>query len=169
MYHVTKSRSLSLPQVPFALLFGVATSIENLQDKLPRASLRLINGQQFDVVQSDAVLENVFHQTTADPTTTLRLGPQLSRLLLDRSCDQIAGVEDFSDALQVCTIIQHSQWQLTYVKYAYMTHFFANPLSVFLCDNLSFTDVSSEHFDALRNLPSFRQYVFIRHPRLSST
>jgi len=114
MYQVTKVGSLSLPQIPFALLFGVATSIENLQDKLPRACLRLIKGQQFDVVQSDAVLENVFYQTTADRTTTLRLGPHLSRLLLDRSYDHIAGVEDFSDALQVCTIIQHSQSQLTW-------------------------------------------------------
>lgn len=48
---------------------------------------------------------------------------------------------------------------LTHFQYAYMTHFFANPLSVFLCKSLRFEDLSKEHLDALRNLPSFRQYA----------
>src|SRR5215469_9618965 len=52
---------------------------------------------------------------------------------------------------------------VTYFQYAYMTHFFANPLSVFLCKRLRFEDLSKEHLDALRNLPSFRQYVDPRH------
>ena len=86
----------------------------------------------------------------------------LSSLLLDRSREQIAGVEDFADALQVCIIAQRLQLAADILKYAYMAHFFANPLSVFLCDDLQFEDVSSEHLDALRNLPSFRQYVLIR-------
>lgn len=53
---------------------------------------------------------------------------------------------------------------LTRPQYAYMTHFFANPLSVFLCKPLRFEDLSKGHLDALRNLPSFRQYASPRHP-----
>lgn len=53
--------------------------------------------------------------------------------------------------------------QIDSSQYAYMTHFFANPLSVFLCKTLRFEDLSAEHFDGLRNLPSFRQYADPRY------
>jgi len=61
----------------------------------------MITGKQFDVAQSEKVLEDVFCRTTIGPSTKLRIGPSLSQMLLDRSSEQITSVEDFADALQV--------------------------------------------------------------------
>lgn len=43
------------------------------------------------------------------------------------------------------------------LKYAYLSHFYANALSIFLDDTVVEADISAEHFEALRNLPSFQQ------------
>lgn len=75
--------------------------MENFQDKLPRAALRMITGKQFDVAQSEKVLEDVFCRTMMGSSTQLWIGPSLSQMLLDRSSEQITSVEDFADALQV--------------------------------------------------------------------
>ena len=40
-----------------------------------------------------------------------------------------------------------------------MTHFFANPLSVFLDTTKELESIQTEHFEAVRNLPSFRRFV----------
>jgi hypothetical protein len=61
----------------------------------------MITGKQFDVAQSEKVLEDVFYRTTIGPSTKLRIGPKLSQMLLDRSGEQITNVEDFADSLQV--------------------------------------------------------------------
>jgi len=42
-------------------------------------------------------------------------------------------------------------------QYAYLSHFYANALSIFLDDTVAEADISAEHFEALRNLPSFQQ------------
>lgn len=43
------------------------------------------------------------------------------------------------------------------LQYAYLSHFYANALSIFLDDTVTLADVSAEHTEALRNLPSFQQ------------
>lgn len=40
-----------------------------------------------------------------------------------------------------------------------MSHFFANPLSVFLRMDLTYKQVSSEDLEALRNVDSFQKYA----------
>lgn len=44
-----------------------------------------------------------------------------------------------------------------------MTHFFANPLSVLLSDNLGSDNFQPELCEAIRNVPSFRRYDTIRY------
>lgn len=39
-----------------------------------------------------------------------------------------------------------------------MSHFFANPLSVFLQPELEYGQVCSDEIEALRNVDSFRRY-----------
>lgn len=125
------------------LFFGIATSVENLQDRLSQSSIRYLDGHQFDVVQADDILEDIFFATTGSRTTPLRLGAQLSHMLLESHREHLQSVQDFAAALQ----------------YAFMAHFFANPLSVFLSESLKFEDLSKDHFEALRNAPSFQNYV----------
>ncbi|PVH98589.1 hypothetical protein DM02DRAFT_42965 [Periconia macrospinosa] len=132
-----------LDRLPFVLLFGIATSAENFEDRMSGRSLRYLDGQKFDVTQSDVIIEKLFGATLASTDVPLRIGPTLSHRLLDRQKDHVQNVQDFIDGL----------------KYAYMSHFYANCPSIFLDEGLLFNDVSSESFEALRNLPSFRRWI----------
>ncbi|GME25303.1 origin recognition complex subunit [Neofusicoccum parvum] len=129
-----------LDRIPFLLLFGIATSVEGFQEKLPSAAIRCLEGCKFDVAQADVVLEQVFLKTI-DGERPLWLGSELSSRAIERHKDHIQSIETFVDAL----------------KYAYMSHFFANPLSIFLRPDLKYEQVSSKDLEALRNVDSFRK------------
>lgn len=132
------------PQVPFSLLFGVATSIELLQTRILKSACRLIYGAQFDVVQTETILESVFKSVVSSPQFPLQIGPSLLASMLDRQQNHIAGIQAFVSSL----------------KYAYMTHFYSNALSIFMSPAASEEEVlQAEHLQAMRNLPSFRHCV----------
>lgn len=149
------------------MLFGVATSAEGFQDKLPSAALRCLACEHFDIKQADELLEQVFecilrpdsevvmfsdgtnyrNAVFIDPDEEeytyqhLFIGPILSGRLLEQQRDHIQSMDTFVKG----------------VKYAYMSHFYANILSIFLRPGLKFEDVTNVEFEALRNLPSFRR------------
>jgi origin recognition complex subunit 3 len=104
-------------------------------------SLRYLDGQQFDVTQSDEIIEKLFRATIAHPDAEPQIGPNLCRRILERQKDHVQSVQDFVHGL----------------KYAYMTHFYANPATVFLKYDAKFTDFSPDAFEAIRNLPSFKR------------
>ncbi|PHH89036.1 hypothetical protein CDD83_6733 [Cordyceps sp. RAO-2017] len=132
------------PRIPFTLLFGIATSVELLQARLLKSACRLVYGAQFDCVQTETILEAVFRAAVAADDVPLRLGAPLLRSMLDRQREQIAGIQAFISSL----------------KYAYMCHFYANPLSILLSsDALAGKAMQAEHVEALRNLASFRDHV----------
>lgn len=91
--------SLWLDRIPFLILFGIATSIEFLQEKLPHSALKHLEGVQFDVEQADETKEQIFN-IFCGPKSNLRLGPNLSRMLLDRNRDMIQSVQSFTVALK---------------------------------------------------------------------
>lgn len=128
-------------RIPFVLLFGIATSAESFEDRLAGRSLRYLEGQQFDVIQSDDMLEKVFRVAVANPNLGLRVGPLLTRRILERQKDHVQNVQDFVESL----------------KYAYMSHVYANYATIFLRLDLDFKDFPSDAFDAVRNLPSFKK------------
>lgn len=130
-----------LDRIPFVLLFGIATSAENFEDRMSGRSLRYLDGQKFDVTQSDVIIEKLFSATVTHADVRLRIGPTISRRLLDRQKDHVQNVQDFIDGL----------------KYAYMSHFYANYPTIFLQEDLAYGDLSPEAFEAVRNLPSFRK------------
>ncbi|KAK4218750.1 origin recognition complex subunit 3 N-terminus-domain-containing protein [Rhypophila decipiens] len=137
-------------RIHFSLLFGIATSVELFQARLLKATAQQLYGAQFDVVQADSVLESVFKSAVAGTQATVRLGPSLLRSLLERQRDQVAGIHVFISSL----------------KYAYMCHFYANPLSICLAENKEKNIVEKnilqpQHLQALRTLPSFRSHVEI--------
>ncbi|KAG5967093.1 hypothetical protein E4U58_002312 [Claviceps cyperi] len=132
------------PRIPFTLLFGIATSVDLLQARLLKSACRLLYGGQFDGVQTASILETVFKGAVASADVPLRLGAPLLRSMLERQHEQVAGIQSFISSL----------------KYAYMCHFYANPLSV-LCSpsRQDMPPLQKEHLEAVRNLPSFRQTV----------
>jgi origin recognition complex subunit 3 len=123
------------------LLCGIATSAESFEDRLSGKSLRYLKGQKFNVTQSDEIIEKLFGATVARTDVRLRIGPGLSRRMLDRQKDHVQNVQDFVDGL----------------KYAYMSHFYANYPTVFLQEGVAYADLTADVFEAVRNLPSFRR------------
>ncbi|EGR47629.1 uncharacterized protein TRIREDRAFT_4366 [Trichoderma reesei QM6a] len=133
------------PQIPFTLLFGIATSIDLLESRLLKSACRLIHGAQFDCVQTETILESVFMGAVVASDIPLRLGPHILRGMLDRQRDQMAGIQAFISSL----------------KYVYMCHFYANALSVLMAPETAEEEgiLQDGHLEALRHLPSFRHEV----------
>ncbi|KAH0595365.1 hypothetical protein MHUMG1_07117 [Metarhizium humberi] len=136
------------PRIPFTLLFGIATSVELLQARLLKSACRLVYGAQFDAAQAGNILETVFKGAVAAADVPLILGGPLLQSMLDRQHEQVAGIQSFTGSLKMSDL----------VKYAYMCHFYANPLSI-LCSPDGDDAPQAEHLEAARNLPSFRHAV----------
>lgn len=135
-----------LDRIPFVLLLGIATSLEIFHERLPKARIRMMRGEKFDVERAEECLAQVFNDVVLGDNSVLRLGPSMCDLLIERQRNHTQSIQTFVAAL----------------KYAYMSHFYANPLSVilgFLDDPDGLSEVlSDKHIEAVRNLPSFRRY-----------
>ncbi|KAL5115316.1 Origin recognition complex subunit 3 [Pleosporales sp. CAS-2024a] len=132
-----------LDRLPFVLLFGIATSAESFEDRLSAKSMRCLEGDKYDVTQSDEIIEKLFNATVASTDARLHIGPTLCRRMLDRQKDHVQNVQDFCDGL----------------KYAYMSHFYASYPSILLGKDVAFESLSADAFEAVRNLPSFQSLV----------
>ncbi|KAL7629340.1 Origin recognition complex subunit 3 [Parahypoxylon ruwenzoriense] len=127
-----------LNRIPFTLLFGIATSVELFQARLLKSTCQCLYGDQFDVEQSTSIVDKIFKAAVAHSEASLRLGSSLLYSLLERQQDQVSSIPVF---------------------YAYMCHFYANPLTVFLSNDMENETVQKGHFEAVRCLPSFREHV----------
>jgi origin recognition complex subunit 3 len=144
------------PRIPFTLLFGIATSVELLQARLLKAACQQIYGAQFDVIQTSAILETVFKTAVAASDAPVLLGPSLLHSMLDRQRDQVSGIQTFNMSLKVhFTRPKRGRMISNKQQYAYMCHFYANPLSVL--EHAS--ELQSEHLQAIRHSSSFRNHV----------
>ncbi|KAH3997143.1 hypothetical protein HBI56_126620 [Parastagonospora nodorum] len=132
-----------LDRLPFVLLFGIATSAESFEDRLSGKSMRYLEGEKFDVTQSDEIIEELFKATVANTNVRLHIGPTICRRMLDRQKDHVQNVQDFCDGL----------------KYAYMSHFYACYPSIFFRRDIALSDFPADAFEAVRNLPSFRRMI----------
>ncbi|KAI5786597.1 origin recognition complex subunit 3 N-terminus-domain-containing protein [Pyronema domesticum] len=139
--------SAYLGRIPFVLLMGIATSLEIFHEKLPKAVIRMMQGEKFDVERADELLALVFNDAVLGPKSILRLGPSVSDIIIERQKNHTQSIQTFMSAL----------------KYAYMSHFYANPLSIllaFLDDPAGLKKMlTPQHLDAIRTLPSFRKHV----------
>lgn len=88
-------------RIPFTLLFGIATSVELFQARLPKSTSQNLYGAQFDVVQMSSVLENIFKAAVAHGANPLIIGPGLLRDLIERQQSQVAGIQIFMNSLKV--------------------------------------------------------------------
>ncbi|KAI1810766.1 origin recognition complex subunit 3 N-terminus-domain-containing protein [Poronia punctata] len=132
-----------LDRIPFAFLFGVATSVELFEARLLKSTCQSLYGDQFDVEQTASIVDKMFKVAVAHAETPILLGPNLVGNLLERQCEQVASITDFIRSL----------------KYAYMCHFYANPLSFLVADELKTDALQPQHIEILRCLPSFRREV----------
>ncbi|KAI5798857.1 origin recognition complex subunit 3 N-terminus-domain-containing protein [Geopyxis carbonaria] len=139
--------SAYLDRIPFVLLIGIATSLDLFHEKLPKAAMRLMQGEKFDVERAEECLARIFNDAVASSQSVLRLGPEVSTIIIERQKEHTQSIQGFVAAL----------------KYAYMTHFYGNPLSIIFAylddeDGL-FQALTDDHVEAIRNTGSFRRAV----------
>ncbi|GAM38774.1 hypothetical protein TCE0_033r09783 [Talaromyces pinophilus] len=126
-------------RIPLVLLFGISTSVELFEGRLPRSIVALLHGKQFEIHEAEGAIDRIYETLQTGSDTKLWLGPHLSTSLIEKARDHFQSPEGF----------------IREVKYAYMSHFFANPLSILLSSSSS---KQKELCEAIRNLKSFRSF-----------
>lgn len=132
-------------RIPFVLLVGISTTVELFEARLPKSTIRVLTPSVFDISShaSNPMFE-IFTATQNDPNNQLWLGPVAAAALLEKSKEQETTPEVFSRA----------------IKYAYMSHFFANSLSVLLSPDEDLDEATlTSACVAVRNTPSFMTHV----------
>ncbi|KAI0200079.1 origin recognition complex subunit 3 N-terminus-domain-containing protein [Astrocystis sublimbata] len=132
-----------LDRIPFAFLFGVATSVELFETRLLKSTCQCLYGDQFDVEQAASIVDKIFRTAVAHADVPVLIGPSLVGSFLERQREQVASIQDFIRSL----------------KYTYMCHFYSNPLSFLLPGGQNSDALRSEHVEMLRCLPSFRRTI----------
>ncbi|GCB24802.1 origin recognition complex subunit 3 [Aspergillus awamori] len=131
-----------LDRIPFTLLFGISTSVELFEGRLPRSTVALLRGRYFEIHEASNCVDRIYGRLQAEQDGKIWLGRNITNVLFEKSNDSFQTPEAFSRT----------------VKYAYMSHFFANPLAVLLADGTVPSMRRGLVCEALRNLPSFRFY-----------
>ncbi|KAL4883638.1 origin recognition complex subunit 3 N-terminus-domain-containing protein [Aspergillus karnatakaensis] len=130
-----------LDRIPLTLLFGISTSVELFEGRLPRSSVALLRGRYFELHGASNCVDRIYEQIQAEGGR-FWLGRNLTGVLFEKSSDNFQTPEAFCRT----------------VKYAYMSHFFANPISVFLASNVPGNLQQAQLCEAIRNTPSFREH-----------
>lgn len=133
-----------IDRLPIVLLVGIATTTELFEARLPKATVKRLDGTIFDVSPPDDSLYKIYQTVQDDPASKIWLGPALSSTLSERPTDQDESPESFAACF----------------RYMYMSHFFANPLTVLLADSWSASPAARHDIcNAVRNADSFHTYV----------
>lgn len=88
-------------RIPFTLLFGIATSLDLFQERLPRAATRSLSGAQFDIEQTSSLVERIFQKVLAGGNVSLRLSASLVASVIERQQEHAQSVQSFTAALKV--------------------------------------------------------------------
>lgn len=87
------------------LLFEIATSVELFQEKLPRATIRCLQGTSFETKDAAETLELMFEAVTNPrESKILYVGPNVSKMLLDRQMEHTQSAQAFIGSLKVSVI-----------------------------------------------------------------
>jgi len=131
-------------RIPFVLLLGVATTVELLDARLPKSIIPLLDAKVFELARpKEDQLYNILEVVQHDPEAKLLLGTPSLTTLFELTQDQSTTVDGFTRA----------------IKFICMSHFFANPLAVFLSPSelMSGPDTTAL-CEAIRNTCSFREH-----------
>ncbi|KAG5292003.1 origin recognition complex subunit [Histoplasma ohiense] len=132
-----------LDRIPFVLLFGIATSVELFEARLPRSLVNLLQGCRFDIRDPSDSVNRIYTTLQTRQKDALWLGHNVSRILFEKFRDHFQSPEGFANG----------------IKYVYMAHFFANPLSMLLSTVESANTFYPGLCEAIRNIPSFRRHI----------
>ncbi|EPB91651.1 hypothetical protein HMPREF1544_01573 [Mucor circinelloides 1006PhL] len=144
-------------RLPIVCIVGIATSTEILHQSLSKSTIGLLRIEKFTLEQSEVWFNRVIEEMFLDSTTTIKFGARPYKFLLDHFY-----LYDYSISKATASL-----------KYAYMHHFYGNPLSIFLplmqYDKSKMQDsltgwmtnkvLNEHHTTHIRMLKSFRAYI----------
>ncbi|KAG9773409.1 hypothetical protein KCU88_g5810, partial [Aureobasidium melanogenum] len=132
-------------RIPFVLLIGISTTVELFESRLSRSTVSLLDARVFEPYQSGKrkdPLSAVYEVVQDSEDTEVFLGPAVVSVLAELAEDQSTTAEALTAA----------------IKYVFMSHFFANPLSILCSGSLSSSDDNAALCRAIRNTASFKRY-----------
>ena len=97
-------------------IFDITISIENFQEKLPRATLRHLQGTVFESTDAEEILDLLVRAITSpDVHGQLRIGSALMKTIIDRQLEHIQSAHAFIQAVKVCLTCSIYQYLLTFL------------------------------------------------------
>lgn len=90
-----------LDRIRFVLLFGVVTSVDLFEGRLPRPTVNLLQGRHFEVQDSDNSVDRIFAALQNHEDSGPRLGHGVSKWIVQCSRDHFQSPERFKAAVKV--------------------------------------------------------------------
>ena len=92
-------------RIPFLLMFGVSTSLELFEDRLPRSLIRSLEGHQISLPDANGLFEKKFQTCVcSEDVLPLQLGPGLCEMLVQRQINHLQSVDELMRSVQVCDL-----------------------------------------------------------------
>ena len=155
-YSLTLDRSW-IDRIPFTVLLGISTSVELFEGRLPRSCVALLQGKHFEVQEAGNCVDRIYESLQTDSNTKLWLGRNITSTLFENTSDYFQSPEAFSRMVKVSIPSNAFNTGFSYLlQYAYMSHFFANPLAVLFANPDPTVLSRGKLCEVVRNLPSFR-------------
>lgn len=127
--------------IPFTVLLGIATTVELFESRLPKSVIEVLDAKVFHLPSSEDVLNQILDDIQLDTDQNHVFGPTSIAALKEMTQGQGVTIDSFTSA----------------IKYAFMSNFFANSLSVLLGDTESLR-ADKSLCEAIRNTSSFREH-----------
>lgn len=131
-----------LGRIPFQLLINIATTVELFESRISRLVASSLDVEVFQSANDTAdPLYKIYSAIQHNHEAAVFIGPTVLKVLADLAEDQTTTAATFTRA----------------IKYAFMTHFFANPLSTL--DQKANIDLPSDKMlcQAIRCTPGFKE------------
>lgn len=90
-----------LDRIPFTLLFGISTSVELFEGRLPRSSVSLLKGKYFELHEASNCVDRMYQRMQAEEDSEFWLGRNITGVLFERSSDYFHTPEAFSRTVKV--------------------------------------------------------------------
>ncbi|OAP63502.1 hypothetical protein AYL99_02729 [Fonsecaea erecta] len=133
-------------RIPTILLIGISTTVELFESRLSRLTVSMLDAQIFEPSPDFSRGDRLF-----DLYTTIQHGED-AEVFLGQSVVSVLAASAEDQSTTPATFARA-------VKYAHMSHFFANPLSLLSIESRTTSPVWSPVLcQAIRNLASFKSY-----------
>ena len=82
-------------------MFGISTSVELFEERLPRSTVALLRGKYFELHEASNCVHHIYERIQAEPDGEFWLGRNITSVLFERSSDYFNTPEAFSRTVKV--------------------------------------------------------------------